>query len=108
MTPGREAINSEASADIRFGALVDSSRTSRDVRKSSATSGCHCLNDHRWMRRSEATILAGENTLFGKRHYVTDDGSSVSIADMPRQKKKRVLAFSIPKGKCLVDHKKSV
>jgi hypothetical protein len=33
MTPGREIINSEASADIRFGALADSSRTSRDVRK---------------------------------------------------------------------------
>ena len=28
-----------------------------------------------------------ENAAFDKRHYITDDGSSVSIADMLRQKK---------------------
>lgn len=45
-----------------------------------------------------AMVLADENALFGKRPYVTDDddGSSVSIADMPRQN--RILALSIPKG----------
>jgi hypothetical protein len=42
------------------------------------------------------TTLPDENALCGKGpRYLTDDGSSVSIADMPRQK--RVLALSIPK-----------
>ena len=37
---------------------------------------------------NDGQLLADENALFGKRRCVTDEGSSVSIADMPRQKRR--------------------
>jgi hypothetical protein len=56
----------------------------------------------------QSTILADEDVPCGKgRDTSSDDGSSVSIADMPQQKKGFLGAFDA-KGKCIVDHKKSV
>ena len=49
-----------------------------------------------------------ECALWQGPRYVPEDGSSVSIADMPQQKKGGSRRFRFQRGKCIADHNKSV